>query len=384
VDGPQAIDDRREVLRQASVALGGRPVTLWEVSAKAELDPRLSSDSAPAHHATHLDVDSTLRRWNISIMEGSRWVGCRLDRDGPWVIAPVRIRPPAPPPGGRERRSGERLTLELAGLCLGLIDGRTGAATAPQTGAGAFRDLGTLPAVLAHELGNRLTTARATLQLAIESLGRWSDVDAPRRLELLDELGQVLEDIDRGALFVHAVRDRARGALARWERFDAVRVAQSCCTLEGRVLKDRAEVEFTGELDSVYLLGDPNALYDALVNLIRNAADAAAGGPHPIAVAVERVGQSLRLTVRDRGAGIPGQALERIFEPGFTTKSFGEGTGMGLALVQEVVRNMFGGHIAVDSTVGVGTTFTMSLPIPPQRTADPRQPASEPTATSVA
>src|SRR6266550_3006224 len=132
VDGPQANDDRREVLRQASVALGGRPVTLWEVSAKAELDPRLSSDPSPAHHATHLDVDSTLRRWNISIMEGSRWVGCRLDRDGPWVIAPVRIRPPAPPPGGRERRSGERLTLELAGLCLGLIDGRTGAATAPR------------------------------------------------------------------------------------------------------------------------------------------------------------------------------------------------------------------------------------------------------------
>jgi len=117
VDGPQANDDRREVLRQASVALGGRPVTLWEVSAKAELDPRLSSDPAPAHHATHLDVDSTLRRWSISIMQGSRWVGCRLDREGPWVIAPVRTRPPAPPPGGRERRSGERLTLELAGLC---------------------------------------------------------------------------------------------------------------------------------------------------------------------------------------------------------------------------------------------------------------------------
>jgi len=384
VDGPQANDDRREVLRQASVALGGQPVTLWEVSAKAELDPRLSSDPVPTHHATHLDVDSTLRRWNISIMQGSRWVGCRLAGDGPWVIAPVRTRPPAPPPGGRERRSGERLTLELAGLCLGLIDGRTPApAAAPQT-AGAFRDLASLPAVLAHELGNRLTTARATLQLAIESLGRWSDVDAPRRLELLDELGQVLEDIDRGALFVHAVRDRARGALARWERFDAMRVAQSCCTLEGRVLKDRVELHFTGELDAVYLLGDPNALYDALVNLIRNAADAAAGGPHPVSVAVERIGQSLRLTVRDRGVGIPGHALDRIFEPGFTTKGFGEGTGMGLVLVQEVVRNMFGGHVAVDSTVGVGTTFTISLPIPPQRSADPRLPASEPTATRVA
>src|SRR5437899_12031933 len=56
--------------------------------------------------------------------QGSRWIGSRAAPEGAWVIAPVRLRPPAPPPDGRERRSRERLTLELAGLCLGLLDRR--------------------------------------------------------------------------------------------------------------------------------------------------------------------------------------------------------------------------------------------------------------------
>ena len=54
-----------------------------------------------------------------------------------------------------------------------------------------------------------------------------------------------------------------------------------------------------------------------------------------------------------------------------TVKEFGDGSGMGLVVVQSVVRNMFGGSIAVNSKVGVGTTVTVTLPIPPQRSMDP-------------
>jgi signal transduction histidine kinase len=344
-------------------------VTLWEVSSRAELSPRLSSELNPTHHATHLDVESTLGRWGIPIVQGSRWVGVRSATDGPWVIAPVRTRPAAPPPGGQERRSPERLTLELAGLCMGLVD-RSDQALGPPEVAPA-REVTSLPGVIAHELGNRLTTARAALQLAMESVGLWTEVDAARRLELLEELGHVLDDIDRGTMFLRAVKDRARGTLARWERFDAVRVVQSCCTLEARVLKERVRVELDSALEPVYLLGDPNTLYDALVNLVRNAADASTGRSAAVHVALELVGTSLRLTVTDGGAGMPAHVLERIFEPGYTTKGFGEGTGMGLVMVQDAVRSMFGGNIAVESTVGAGTTVILTLPIPPQRSADP-------------
>ncbi len=207
----------------------------------------------------------------------------------------------------------------------------------------------------------------------METLGGWTEIGASRRLEMLDELGQVVEDIDRGVSFLRAVKDRARGALARSERFDAVRVVRSCCTLESRVLKDKKiPLELDSALGTVYLKGDPNALYDMLVNLIRNAADATGARGTPIRVALEQTSADLRLTVRDEGVGIRPQELERVFEPGFTTKEFGEGSGMGLVVVQTVVRNMFGGSIQVASTPGVGTIVTISLPIPPQRLVDPR------------
>jgi len=366
------VEGSREILRQASVALGGRPVTVWTVSARAELEPQSSSEPAPTHHATNLDVDATLRRWNIAIVQGSRWVGCRAASEGFWVVAPVRTRPPTPPPDGRERRSRDRLTLELAGLCLGLLDRREPTLGRPPAArADPLQDIMTLPGIIAHELANPLTAARAGLQLAMESLGRWTEVPAGQRLELLDELGQVVEDVDRCVSFLRAIKDRARGALARSERFDAVRVVRSCCTLESRVLKEkRIPLEFDSTLETMYLKGDPNALYDLLVNLIRNAADASAARPAPIRVGLAHVGNAVRLTVQDEGAGIRPADLERIFEPGFTTKEFGEGSGMGLVVVQSVVRNMFAGSVAVQSAVGGGTTMTVTLPIPAQRSVD--------------
>src|SRR5438093_5028079 len=113
---------RREVLRQASVALQGRVVTLWEVSSRAEVIPVQTSATTPEYRDTRLDLDSTLHRWSAPIIQGSRWVGCRLDEGGPWCVAPVRKQPPAPPPDSVERRSRERIILELAGLCMGLVD----------------------------------------------------------------------------------------------------------------------------------------------------------------------------------------------------------------------------------------------------------------------
>ena len=380
VSGPETfVEGRREILRQASIALGGRPVTVWEVSARAELEPQASSAPAPAHHDSKLDVDSTLRRWGIQIVQGSRFVGSRAS-EGYWVVAPVRTRPPSPPPEGRERRSRERLTLELAGLCLGLLDRRELPAAPVPKRTDPLQDLATLPGIIAHEVSNPLTAARAGLQLAMEALGRWTEVAAARRLEMLEELGQVVDDIDRGVNFLRAIKDRARGTLARSERFDAVRVVRSCCTLESRVLKDKkVPLQFDFTLEEVYLKGDPNALYDMLVNLIRNAADASIGRQAPIRIGLEQAGGALRLTVRDEGAGIRAEDLERIFEPGFTTKEFGEGSGMGLVVVQSVVRNMFGGCIAVDSRPGGGTTVTVTLPVPPQRSVDARR-AGEPSA----
>ncbi|MGH7674221.1 MAG: sensor histidine kinase, partial [Gemmatimonadales bacterium] len=305
---------------------------------------------------------------------GSKWVGCRVWRDGPWVVAPVRNRPPAPPPDGRERRSRERLTLELAGLALGLGDRREtvdpSSMRGPQPDPRA--DLQSLPAMIVHEASNPLAGARAGLQLAMETIARAADLPTERRSELLEELGLVIHDIDRAVEILRAVQDRARGAFARYERFDAVRVVRSCLALESLLLRDRGlALRFDTPMDSVYLRGDPNELFDLLVNLIRNAADASAGRPGPVEVRFDLEGDRLRLVVRDYGMGIAPEHLGRIFEPGFTTKEFGKGTGMGLARVKEVAQHKFGGDVTVESAVGEGTTFLVRLPIPPQRSSQP-------------
>lgn len=368
-----------EVLRQAS-AVVGRPVTLWEVGGADEMVPRATSEADPAAPIPRFDVE-TLRRWKVPIRAGSRWVAAPASPQGPWVIAPVRSQLPAPPPGGRERRSRERLALELAGLVLGLIDRRDTAEFA----AGTHRtdplpEVATLPAMIAHEVGNPLAAARAGLQLAMESVGRWLDLSAERRLALLDDLGQVIEDIDRATDFLHAIQDRARGALVRSERFDVVRVVRSCLTLERRLLRDRGlELEFTASVESVYLKGDPNAFFDLLVNLIRNAADASAAPSRAsVGVRLAQDGHQLELVVRDRGSGIDPRDLPHIFDPGFTTKEFGKGSGMGLAKVRSVAEGMFQGTVRVESTPGAGATFTVLVPLPPQRGGDPPRDAVEP------
>lgn len=335
-------EDAGEILRQAS-AVVGRPVTLWEVTGAHQAIARATSSPDAGAALPGFDLDATLRRWKIAIPVGSLWVATPGGSEA-WVVAPVRDRPSAPPPGGRERRSRERLALELAGLALGMME-RAEAATAPA-------------AVIPQEASNPLSAARAGLQLSMESIGRWVDLAADRRLALLDDLGQILEDIDRATEFLRAVQSRARDAAvgARPERFDAVRVVRSCLTLERRLLRDRGiELDFQTTVDASFLQGDPNALFDLLVNLVRSAADAAAqtpaGAASPIVeVRLARKGRDLEVIVRDRGRGRTNEAQR-------------------LARVRHVVEGAFAGTVRADARAGEGTTFIVSLPLPPQREA---------------
>lgn len=328
--------DAGEVLRQASAILG-RPVILWEITGAHEAVPRATSESELQSNAPTLDLGVALRRWNVPIPVGSRWVGSPGDTPDAWVVAPVRARTPAPPPGGRERRSRERLALELAGLALGAIGVLLQDASAVP------------PGLLAHQAGNPLTAARAGLQLAMESIGRWIDLAADRRLALLDDLGQVLEDIDRTTEMLRSVRERGttRGATpaGRPERFDAVRVVRSCLTLERRLLRDRGiDLDFSTALEASFVRGDPNALFDVLVNVVRGVAEAAEK-VSPVTVQLEQKGNGLVLVVR------------------------GPGKGANLAKARTVTEETLGGTLTLESTPA-GTTCAIVLPLPPQRNVD--------------
>ena len=109
---------RCELLNQLSTALRGRTVALWRVVRGGLVTTEAVSRRPPPDGAVEFDVAGVLRRWGRLALPQSLWIGCRVDADR-WHVAAVRRDPPAPPPTGLERRSPERLVVELGALCLG-------------------------------------------------------------------------------------------------------------------------------------------------------------------------------------------------------------------------------------------------------------------------
>ena len=98
------------------------------------------------------------------------------------------------------------------------------------------------------------------------------------------------------------------------------------------------------------------------LNLILNAVDAIDDDVGKISVVTKKFGNEIRVTIADTGKGIPQERISRIFEPFYTTKEPGRGTGLGLSVCHRTIKQ-HGGHILVDSQIGSGTEFTVILPI---------------------
>jgi signal transduction histidine kinase len=115
----------------------------------------------------------------------------------------------------------------------------------------------------------------------------------------------------------------------------------------------------------------PSQVNQVLLNLLTNAAQAIDGSRGLITVSTRREGADfVAIAVADNGRGIPAGDLSRIYDPFFTTKEVGKGTGLGLTIAYKIVA-AHGGRIDVRSEVGAGSTFTVVLPIKP-----PAQPAA--------
>jgi two-component system NtrC family sensor kinase len=122
----------------------------------------------------------------------------------------------------------------------------------------------------------------------------------------------------------------------------------------------------------------PSDLRRVLLNLLINALYAVqqrqlageAGYVPTVRVRTRRVGQQVEVQVQDNGTGMPAEVQGKIFQPFFTTKPAGEGTGLGLSLCYDIITQSHGGALTVESQPGLGSTFTISLPVlvaaPPQ------------------
>jgi len=113
----------------------------------------------------------------------------------------------------------------------------------------------------------------------------------------------------------------------------------------------------------------PSQINQVFLNLISNAAQAIESGRGVITITTRRQdAEHVAVEIQDNGKGIPAEVLPRIFDPFFTTKDVGKGTGLGLSIAYKIVEQ-HGGRISVDSAVGVGTKFTVVLPLSPQESA---------------
>jgi two-component system, NtrC family, sensor kinase len=111
------------------------------------------------------------------------------------------------------------------------------------------------------------------------------------------------------------------------------------------------------------LRADPAQLQQVFMNIIMNAAQAMAEeGRLTVVTRAEPGGESVEIVITDTGHGIPHEDLDRIFDPFFTTGKEGHGTGLGLSIAYGII-SKHQGTITVESTVGVGTTFTIRLPV---------------------
>ncbi len=182
--------------------------------------------------------------------------------------------------------------------------------------------------------------------------------------EIPDALARVKEGADRVARIVRAMKVFAHPRDGR-EPIDVNAEIDTTLVIARNEYKYVADVEFDRG-DVPFLSADASLLNQVFLNLIVNAAHAIGDKDGPrgrIRVATRLEGGHVVVSFSDDGVGIPAEVRDRIFDPFFTTKVVGRGSGQGLSFTYQVVVERLGGRITVDSEVGVGTTFTLLLPV---------------------
>ena len=286
-----------------------------------------------------------------------------------------------------ERLVAERtvaLTYQAEELRAALTELRTTQAQLVQSEKMA--SLGELTAGIAHEIQNPLNFVNNFADVTVEILGEFRDEQArsPRdptlEGELLDDIDQNLHKIhhhgQRAASIVKAMLEHSRASTGERQPTDINQLADEYLRLayQGLRAKDKTfnatlNTEFAPQLPKVEAIGPD--LGRVLLNLFSNAFYAVrhrqlrgeAGYSPTVTVQTCQQGEHVEIRVCDNGLGIPEAMRQKIFQPFFTTKPSGEGTGLGLSLSYDIVTQGHGGTLTVESQEGKFTEFLISLPI---------------------
>jgi two-component system cell cycle sensor histidine kinase/response regulator CckA len=189
------------------------------------------------------------------------------------------------------------------------------------------------------------------------------------------DIMQIKQNANRAANLVRQLLAFSRQQTLQPKVLDLTDVIAEISHLLRRLIGANIELAIVHDRDLRLVRADQGQIEQVIINLAVNARDAMPGGgkltirtrnvalAEPIVRGEEKVpaGDHVAITVEDAGTGIAPEHLPRIFEPFFSTKAVGSGTGLGLSTVFGIVKQT-GGFIFVDSTVGKGTTFTIYLP----------------------
>lgn len=232
--------------------------------------------------------------------------------------------------------------------------------------------IGRLASGFAHDLSTPLGSTLGFLELALKNLTP-ANGPAPAANPTTEKVAHFLRQAMASATYGRALtrnllafaRQKPFGANATWDKFEVRKVVEATAQICHSALTKNSVTITIDVAENLLLEGDPSSLQQVIVNLVSNAADAmaesAATGERHVEIHGRATESGVRLTVSDRGTGIPPEAAARIFEPLFTTKGSDRGTGLGLYVVKRIVHDS-GGSITFADRPGGGTVFTVELP----------------------
>jgi len=227
--------------------------------------------------------------------------------------------------------------------------------------------IGQLTGGVAHDFNNLLTVIRNSAELM-----RRKPLPPERQQRYLDA---ILDTADRAAKLTSQLLAFARRQALRPEVFAVGFQVQQIAEMLRSIVGTRMQIKVQAPAQQCYVEADLNQFETALVNLVVNARDAMQAEGN-ISIAISAASGQVSIAINDDGHGIAAADMERIFDPFYTTKEVGKGTGLGLSQVYGFVHQS-GGTVAVQSTPGKGSTFTVSLPAvaaPDPAQAEPQLP----------
>ncbi|WP_035216053.1 sensor histidine kinase [Desulfobulbus elongatus] len=228
--------------------------------------------------------------------------------------------------------------------------------------ANKMASIGRLSAGVAHEINNPLAIINEKAGLIRDLFTFRKEYAGDQRL--LGLVDSIINSVERCATITRQLLNFARNIQVSVQKVNLRQVVNDVLEFQIKEAGYRniaVEVDIPAELPEFF--SDRGKLQQVFINLVNNAfAAMKEGGRLEIRSRLNDDGTGIVTTVRDSGCGIPPENIERIFEPFFTTKSGSGGTGLGLSITYGLVTEI-GGSIAIESTVGAGTTFIITLPL---------------------